>query len=107
MLSRTTAVAAALARKTLSRAKGREVAQSGVGHHDDVTASPAVASVRTALGDELLTPKAEATVTASTGPYVNARPVVEHDESAAPETKLVLGGASLRRRRHADESTFT
>jgi hypothetical protein len=61
----------------LDAAEGREIAQRGIGDHDDVAAASTVPAVGPALGDVLLAPEAQAAVTAAAGLDVDLRPVVE------------------------------
>ena len=61
----------------LDATERREIAQRGVGHDDDVTATSAVPAVGPALRHVLLTPEAEAAVAATPRLDVDPCPVVK------------------------------
>ena len=71
-------MAAALGLETPLALEVREVAAIRVGHEHDVAAVAAVAAVGAAVRDVRLAAKAQATIAAAAGHYVDARLVVEH-----------------------------
>ena len=79
VLSRATPVAAPTRSEHLSAAQRGEVAQRRVGDQRHVSPVTAVTAVRPAPRDELLAPKAEAAVTASTRADDDVQVILEHD----------------------------
>jgi hypothetical protein len=61
-----------------------EIAEIGVGHHDDVAAVAAVTAVRTALRNVLLAPEADGAVPAATAAGDDAGAILEHDLRGRP-----------------------